>query len=211
MPDSGFGTVRGASPPNYNEGSVSQIGINERGDQFVAQSMSALTEIVRRNDSWSVTIATASAFTNVAGMPTTRAELALYNGEVAGGKSYVIDWISFLSLTSVAAIANVSLIYQVDNVTALSNNANQLIASPTGRTYGGLALRAVAVTTMAANKWAMAGAGLSGAAASIGLGVLAKVGGAIIVAPGDTLGVNAVAGTAVGTSMMGIGWHEVVL
>lgn len=209
--ETGYGRVRGASPPDYNVGSTSPNAINERGDQLVAQSMSAATEIARRNDSWSVQIATGNAFTNVADMPTTRGELALYNGERSGGKSYVIDSISFLSLTSVTAISNVTLIYQVGTVAAPTDDVAQLIVSPTGASYGGLAQRDLATTAATANKWAIAGAGLAGAGVSIGLSVIAKVDGAIIIAPGDTLWVNAVLGTATGTSLMAIAWHEVQL
>ena len=209
MAESGYGVVRGVAPPYYNEGSTSQIAINARGDQLVALSEAALTEIARGQNSWYVSMATGSAFTNVAAMPTTLAELTLKNNEPGDGKSYVIDAIWWLSITSVTALANVSIVYQV-NTAAVVDDTAQLISSPTGAVYGGRASRAVSDTTMVANKWCVA-AGASTAAASIGSSVVANINGGIILAPSFTLGVNAVAGTATGTSIMGINWHEVKL
>ena len=211
MAESSHGVVRKRAIPDYNDGSTSQVAINARGDLLVANSMGSRTEVTRLNASWSCQIATASAFTNVATMPTTRAELAIYNGEPSSGLSYVIDSIWFLSLTSITAAANVSVIYQVGFVTALTDAAAHLINSPTGAVYGGRARRAVAVTTMTANKWVVAASSSACAAASIGTGVVANIDGGIILPPGATLGVNAVVGTATGTSLMGVSWHEMKL
>lgn len=205
------GAVRGTSVPAYGDGEQT-FGMNSRGDTLTAQGVPSKVELVRLGDSWTCQIATANAYTNVANMPTTRAELALYNGEPSTGKCYVIDSVWFLSLTSITAASGITLIYQVAAAAAaLTDDTAQLINSPMGRTYGGRAKRAVAVTTMTANKWAALAAVGAGAAASIGLGVVAEVNGGIIVPPGATLGLNAVAGTAVGTSLIGVSWHEVQL
>jgi hypothetical protein len=77
--------------------------------------------------------------------------------------------------------------------------------------YGGRANRAVAVTTMIANKWAVLACAGAQAAVSIGSGVFADVKGGVIVPPGYTIGLNAAVGTAVGTSLIGLSWHEVQL
>jgi hypothetical protein len=209
MADPIYGTVRRGAVADYNDGSTSQVAVNNRGDMLVAPSLLSKAELARLGRSWSCTIATGSAYTNVAGMPTTRAELALYNGDST--KSYIIDQVWFLSLTSIAAAANVSLIYQVGFPAALTDDAAQLINSPLGLTYSGRAKRAVAVTTMVANKWAVLAASGANASASIGTGIVANVDGGIILIPGATLGLNAVAGTAAGTSLIGVSWHEVEL
>jgi len=63
-----------------------------------------------------------------------------------------------------------------------------------------------------ADKWAQASAGTTGGAtATIGTGGVAEIAGSVIVKPGFTIGVNAVVGTATGTSLMGILFHEVRL
>jgi len=212
MAESAYGVVRGVSPSNYGEGSTSQISINSRGDQLVAQTLPAKTELVAMQHSWNVAIPTASKFTNVADMPTTRSELALYNGEAGDGPSYVIDSVWYMCITSITAASGISIVYQVAKVTALAENLAVLISSPTGATYGGRANKAVATTTMTANKWtSIASAEGAGAVVSIGTGLVAHVDGGIIVPPGFTIGVNAVLGTATGTSIMGITWHEVKL
>lgn len=205
------GRVRANQRPQQGQGADSAMAILPGGEQLFANGLPLKTESARLGDLWSCQIATGSAFTNVANMPTTRAELALYNGEPGGGKSYIIDTVWFLSLTSITALSNATLIYQVASAAALTDDTAQLINSPLGKTYGGKAKRAVAVTTMTANKWAVLGCGTNAATASIGFGVFAEINGGIILTPGMTLGVNAVVGTATGTSLVGFSWREEVL
>jgi hypothetical protein len=205
------GRVRGVARPRNGEGVDSAIGSTTGGELITVNGLPAKTEGVRLQNCWSMQIPTGSAFTNVADMPTTRAELALYNGEAGGGASYIIDSIWFLSLTSIAALSNATLVYQVAPAAALSNNTAILINSPIGSVYGAKAMRALAVTTMTANKWTVLASAPNPATATIGFGCVAEVNGGIVVRPGMTLGVNAVLGTATGTSLMGISWREEVL
>jgi hypothetical protein len=205
-----YANVRQTAPETYSSGQ-SQVDQNPRGDLCISPALLPKTELTRLANTWYTMIPTGSAFTNVAGMPTTRAELAIYNGYV-DTTCLVIDQIWFTSLTSITAAANITIIYQVAQVTALTDATTILISSPLGKVYSGSVTRAVAVTTMTANKWALVGAGTSGgASASIGSGAVAEMGGGVIVKAGFTLGVNAVVGTAAGTSLMGISWHEVKL
>lgn len=202
--------VRGSSRDELNAGSDSSLRMSKGGELYIAQALPSKAEAVRLGNYWTTTIPTGSAFTNVANMPTTRAELILYNGNVNGGASLIIDQISFLSLTSVTAAAGVAIVWQVNNST-VTDDTTVLINGATGLTYGGRAQRDLALTTMVANKWTIANTSPTGAAASIGLSVVAEINGGIIVKPGFALGVNAVVGTAVGTSLMGISWIEAEL
>lgn len=212
MSDPVYGVVRRGSIPDYNDGSTSQVGINPRGEVLTANALPTKAEYVRQGDSWTCQIATGSAFAPVAAMPTTRAELALYNGYSNPGVTLVVDAIWYFALTSQAAAAGATLIYQVSSTAAaLTDDTTQLISSPIGKAYSGLAKRAVAVTTMVANKWAVVGCSDTSAAASIGHGVYAEINGGIQVRPGATLGMNAVVGTAVGTALIGVSWHEIYL
>jgi hypothetical protein len=203
--------VRGTSREEYNVGSDSAAVMTKGGEQLVALGVPAKLELTRLGCSWNMQIPTGSAFTNVAALPTTRSELALYNGELAGGKSYVIDRITFLSLTDVTAAAAATIVWQVGAPAALTDNTAVLINSPLGMVYNGRALRALATTTMTANKWCLAESANTGAAKTIGMGIVAEIAGGIIVRPGYTLGVNAIVGTATGTSIMGISWYELDL
>jgi hypothetical protein len=211
MADAIVAQVRGASRDEYNAGSDSPLGACKGGELYVAQALPSKMELTRLGAAWSMTIPTGSAFTNVAAMPTTRSELALYNGELSGGKSYVIDQISFLSLTDVTAAAAATIVWQVGAPAALTDNTAVLINSPRGMVYNGRGLRAVATTTMVANKWTLDASSNTGAAKTIGMGIVAEINGSIILPPGFTLGVNVVVGTATGTSLMGIKWFEVDL
>lgn len=206
------GRVRAGSVPAYGDLSEQIPAQNRRGELIVSAGFPSQTELTRLGDTWTTVIPTGSAFTHVADMPTTRAELALYNGESSSGKSYIINSVWWYCLTSITAASGATIIYQVNaSAAALTDNTAVLINSPLGKTYAGAAKRALAVTTLVANKWAALAASPAGPAVSIGFGLFAPVNGGIIVRPGATLGVNVVVGTATGTALMGICWSEAVL
>ncbi len=194
----------------YSQGIDVPVTITQGGELITTQGLPPKTEAVRLNDCWSMMIPTGSAFTGVAGMPTTRAELVLYNNEPGGGKSFIIDTVGFLSLTDITALSNATIIYQV-NGTSVTDEALVLINSPTGATYGGKAEKDLATTAFVANKWTpLAGAG-NPATATLGFGFVAEVNGGIILRPGSALGVNAVCSSTTGTHLMSISWQEAVL
>lgn len=172
---------------------------------------SGKTELARIGGLNCVRIASGSAFTNVAALPTTRAELVLYNGEPTGGACYVIDSVWYLGVTSMAAAGSVAIISQiVTQPAAPTDNSSQLITNNRGTTYAGRALRAIAQTSAIANKWELLATSQSGGAATaqIGLSAFADCGGRFVIRPGDMFAVNVVAGTAAGTAIMGITWSE---
>jgi hypothetical protein len=210
-----YGMVRDTFRTNLSASVPGPGAIGVGGDWLIANSLPTKTEMSRQGQLWDVRIASASAFTHVAALPTTRAELLLYNGEpTSGGKVYVIDTIWSLAISSMAAAGSVALIAQfAPGIAAPTDDTAQLITGRSGKTYGANAKRAVAQTTMTANKWTLLAMSQSGgsATAQIGLAALADVYGSYILRPGDTLGVNLVAGTAAGTSIMGISWYEVQL
>src|SRR6266478_4057663 len=94
-----YANVRQVAAEIYSSGQ-SQVDQNPRGDLCIAPALLPKTELTRLANTWYATIPTGSAFTNVAGMPTTRAELALYNG-YTDTTCLVIDQIGFTSLTSI--------------------------------------------------------------------------------------------------------------
>lgn len=200
--------VRVTSPAAYGSGSE-QLEANRRGELMIAPAQLSKTELARLNDSWSCQMATGSAFTFVANMPTTRAELVLFNNHAT--KSVIIDTAWCFALTSITAASSMTLIYQVASISAPTDDTAQLINSPLGKTYSGSTRRAVAQTTMTANKWAVLACAGAGAAASIGHGVFAEVNGGIILRPAYGLGLNVVVGTATGTGLIGVSWHEATL
>ncbi len=205
-----YANVRQTAPETYSSGQ-SQVDQNPRGDLCVAPALLPKTEVTRLANTWYTITPTASAFAPVAAMPTTLAVLALYNG-YTDTTCLVIDQIWLTTLTTAGAATNYGILAQVLQVAALTDSATVLVTSPLGKVYSGSVLKAINVTTMVANKFSLLGTGTSGGAtATIGGGAVAEVGGAIIVKPGFTLGVNSIAGTAVGTALMGILWHEMKL
>lgn len=202
--------ARQSAPEAYGSGAFA-VDMNPRGDLCVAPALLSKTELARLGKSWYTAIPTGSAFTPVAAMPTTRSELSLRNG-YTGTTCLVIDQIGFMSLTSLAAASGMTIVAQINAAAALSDNANVLISSASGRTYGGSATRALATTTAVANKWmALTGSGGLATTTTIGLGLVAEVAGGWIVPPGYTLHTNVVFSTAAGTAIGWISWHEVDL
>lgn len=215
-----YATVKGAadvynSPAGFDQPLVS----NNRGDHLIAQSLPSYAELVRLGNTWTMRTATASAFNAVAALPTTLAAAILYNGEAAGGKSYVIHSMFCTTIVTAAAATQYSLIAQVlpsplGAATAPTHSATTtLLTSRSGKaSYSGLAKRAVNVTTFFTDGWEVVGTQGGLAAANVGGGVFADLAGSIIIPPGGALGMNVVAGT-VNTAGMIVGctWSEIQL
>jgi hypothetical protein len=211
--------VGGADVFNTPAGQQQVRTANNRGDYRVAQALPPLTELVRMGNTWTMRTATASAFNAVAALPTTLAAAILYNGEVAGGKSYVIHSLFCTTIVTAAAATQYSLICQVlpnpsGVATAPTHSATTtLLNSRSGKaSYTGLAKRAIGVTTFFTDMWEVVGTNGGLAAANVGGGVFADVQGGIIIPPGGALGLNVVAGT-VNTAGMIVGctWTEIQL
>lgn len=215
-----YGTTKGADEIYSNNASQeAQTLYNMRGDLLVAQSLPDHAELARLGNVWTMRTATASAFNAVAALPTTLAAAILYNGEPAGGKSYVILSAWCTTIVTAAAATQYSLICQVlpsplGVATAPTHSATTtLVTSRSGKSaYPGLAKRAVNVTTFFTDGWEVIGTQGGGAAANIGLGVFAELKGSIVIPPAGALGLNVLAGT-VNTAGMIVGctWAEVQL
>ena len=203
--------VRRGSAADYAAGDNYPV-MNNRGDVSVAQGLPSKTELSRLGR-WSVAIATGSAFTPVAAFPTTLANLVLYNGDST--KTFVVDTIWAVGITSIAAATSFTLLAQLSTagVAAPTNDTAQLITSTSGHgTYAGNAKRAVANTAFAiANKWTVVGQSSGHPSTAIGACAFADVFGGILIPPLSCLGVNLVASTAAGTAIQGIDWYELVL
>lgn len=209
--------VRGKFAPDWAEGRENaRAQGNNRGDQIIAQGLPERAELVRLGQSWGAQIPTGNAFTFVAAWPTTRAELLLYNGEDKGGKTYIIDRIWMTNITSQAAAQPFSMLGQlapaVLAIAAAADNAAVLRQSLSGKVknYGGRAALALANTAFClANQWFPLGpAAVSPMTTNLGNTVEALVYGRYLVAPGAAFGVAGLAGTAAGTAICGIEWHE---
>lgn len=212
------GEVRKQQVRAYSDGDQKIPIMNERGELTVSTCLPPRTELARLGQTWNVKIANANAFTFVAGYPATtgtRAELVLYNGEAVGSnKVYVLDSAWVAAITSMAAAGSIALLGQTVVAPSVpTDNTAHLITGRTGRSYPGKAKRAVAQTSAITDKWELLAPSQSGggATAQIGLAAWADLYGAWILQPGDMFALNCIAGTAAGTAIAGITWHELTL
>lgn len=210
-----------ATSDNINGNQGQQVGLqaNNRGDVLLAQSLPPYAELARLGNTWTMRTATASAFNAVAALPTTLAAAILFNNESAGGKSYVIHHMFCTTIVTAAAATQYSLLAQVlpsplGVATAPTHSASTtLLTSRSGKSsYGGLAKRAINVTTFFTDGWEVVGTQGGLAAANVGGGVFADIAGGIVIPPQGALGLNVIAGT-VNTAGMIVGctWSEVQL
>lgn len=203
----------------YSEGDEKIPSQNGRGELIVAQGLPDRAELVRLGASWGAQIPTGSAFTFVNAWPTTRAELVLNNAEPVGGKTFIIDRVWMSNITSQAAAQPFSMLAQIAPaslaVAAATDNAAVLRQSLSGRikTYNGNARLALANTAFAlTNQWFTIGnAAVSPMTTNLGHSVEAHVYGKYLVPPGAAFCLAGLAGTAAGTAICGIEWHEAQL
>lgn len=157
----------------------------------------------------------ANAQIPVADMPTTAAAYALWNGEPAGGKSYVIDAISFHQASGTAG-AGASLLAGVASAAqaaAVANGAGVVVKSASGSSLGTKATFGEAITLAGAPAWMTVGGNQEPTTAGVGSGQpLTMIAGLFIVPPGYCLGLNILAPVGT-TSKFGISvmWHEIEL
>jgi hypothetical protein len=152
---------------------------------------------------------------------TTRAELVVYNAARVGGVSLVIERAWLYGVTSMAAAQPIVILGQVaaaglvaaptDGTTTVVQTS--LSGKAVGLTRAGVALFALANTAFAlANHWMVLGNGLVPApTTNLGAAVEANCYGRYIIPPQGAFLLNAVAGTAAGTAVMGVEYHDVLL
>lgn len=210
------GRVRGLFAGNYPENREDeQFHCNSRGDQLVAQALPELTEIVRMGESWQVSNAT--AFAAATAIPTTTAALVLWNGESAGGKSYVIDSIALTEIVVDVTQSNMSTVFVMVGKTpvAAPTDAALVVRSLSGRTYGGRARTVVLSATVVNDGWFPCGTSAPAAAAAAGSAWKQMdwpLRGMYVIPPGGSFNAHVakVAATA-SQCLLTIRWHEVQL
>lgn len=203
--------VRKTAPQAFASG-IFGVDQNARGDLCVAASLPPYTELARLGNGWSTRTPVANAFQPVAAMPTTLANVVLYNGY--SSKALVIDSTWATTQTSIAAGTSFTLLAQISNagVAAPTDNTALLITSLAGKTYSGSAKRAIANTAFAiADKWTVVGQSSGHPSTAIGAGARAEFLGRWVVPPGACFCCNLVASTAGGTMIQGVDWYELDL
>lgn len=124
------GAANNVLVPTYN---------NEKGEQLVAQGMPAYSEMARLGAGWQAI--DTNALAAVAAVPTTTAGLTLWNGEPAGGKSYVIDRVGLISVVTTAALSGFSIACCIHPVGMVKPTSDITPKSMSGKpSYGGAAV-----------------------------------------------------------------------
>jgi hypothetical protein len=177
---------------------------------IVVNAMPTNAELVRLGDSWQAMQAAAVA--PVVALPTTLAQLTLWNGEPAGGKVYLIDSIMTMVAVSAAAATGIGHAVLMNLGTkAAPTSAGLILTGLSGKAYGGNAIVAVGAT-VTDDKWAPFGNALDAPASQIAFTVDVPVNGLYIIRPGGMFSVACLANTVTTiTVKTGIRWHEVQL
>src|SRR5579863_2577545 len=183
------GFVRGAARRVLLGSSLPQyLDVNAGGDLMVAQGLPDLTSIVSMGGSWATQILTADAVVPVAVIPTTAANLQLYNNAPLGSNiQVVIDSVFAICKTSSGAADFYSLLGQIVGpaVAAAPSPYASIVSSLNGKgiNYNGVVLRGLSVTTALANQWFSLGNSVASGAltATVGLTLDVPVRGKIVI------------------------------
>lgn len=204
-----YGRIRGLNPDNFQEGSEQQARLNSRGEIILAQGLPPEAEVARLGQSY---VCMGSAVAPVAALPTTAAHLSLWNGEIVGGKSYIISAVGSLCTTTVAAAASASLLAHLGTAAEANPAGALVIKGMSGKIYRGQGNAKASVTIANSGVWHPVGPCVQTAnTANIGIGVYQDVYGRYIVPPGQIFSLATINATAAGAFAPFIIWHEAQL
>lgn len=183
--------------------------VNARGELLVVQAMPERSELVRMGNSYQGQMS--SHIAPLAAVPTGTAALTLYNGEVAGGKSYLIEAIYAWCDTSIAATTVLALFGMLNSTKQSNVQTGALVPkSLSGKpAYGGKGTLTASATVTNEGWLPIATSSPSSGTTTVGLSVYAPCEGLFIVPPGGAFSMHALAEAAAGDFFGGIVWHEV--
>lgn len=206
-----------AEAQGNNEGLV----LTQQLELLVAAGTSPYGEITRAGRAF-FTGTTAAAVAAVVAIPTTAVMLALYNNDVDGGRSLIIDWVGASGVVKTAAAGQAQLLINAGQTRAAApTSAGLVVKKANGLGGGNPDTKAITIVngtaldalTGVAGAWIPWGPsiGAPGAAGTPGNGLWAQIDGRIIVPPGRYFAMHVLA-DVVGSTFQGfIGWHERVL
>lgn len=206
-----LGNVRSlVVPSNTNEASPGLVGVDPRGALYVSQDLPERAELARLGGT---VIMRTDSVACVTAVPTTTAAHTLWNGESAGGKSYVIDRITWICLTSAAAASSFALVAVVNKTStatapATADTQAQTVYT-TGKGYGGKAKTSHTVTVVDDVWFSLGQTFNTPLTATIGSTLDAQINGAIVLAPGYVMGVSVVAVNTTAKGTLHFWFHEV--
>ena len=215
-----LGKVRGLNVDQLEEtGKKEQLALSGQGEKLMALGAPNQQEEVRRGRSFWVANAIGSPLAAVTAIPTTGYNLAIYNNEPDGGRSYNIDYVWAHFVVIPAALVHAGIIGclgQVRETAPTIAKSVGVIKSRCGMGKLDTLCRApvasdivLPATTGYAANWFPIGDSVNTAVVSLpGLAQYVPVEGRIIVPPGRFFAVHVLASVTTATSILGIGWTE---
>lgn len=209
-----LGNVRSlVVPSNTNEASPGLIGVDPRGAMYVSQDLPERAEIARLG---STVIMRSDEVACVTAIPTTTAAHTLWNGESAGGKSLILDRITWQCTTSAAAASAFALVAVVNKASTASAPATADTQAQTvyttGRGYAGKAKTSHTVTVVD-DVWFPLGQSTTPSAltGTVGVTIDVSLGGLIVLAPGYVMGISCVAVNTTAKGKVAFWFHEATI
>lgn len=215
-----FAAVRATQRRQYaGSSSPQELDMNRGGDLIVAQQLPAHTGIVSMGGSYVTQMLTTDAVKPVSAIPTTTANLQLYNNAPLGSNTcLVIDSCFVIAAVSEAAAEFYTIVGQIvgPGIAAAPSAYASLVSSLNGKgvAYGGVAIRGLSVATAIANQWFALGGTITSLALTATAGLIGDFDcfGKYIVQPTGSFFVTSIGSVhATGTLVIGIRWHEIAM
>lgn len=191
--------------------------LSQQLELLVAAGAAPYQEIVRAGRAfWT---GTTTAVAGVIAIPTTAVMFALFNNDVDGGRSLIIDWLAAQNVVSTGVATQAQMLGLIGQVRETAPTDAALIINKRNGLGGGandtkvrtiLTATPLPGTTGAAGKWFPIGMpGIkTGVAATPGYGMYQQINGDIIVPPGRYFAMHVLSSALAETFQGFIGWHE---
>lgn len=190
-------------------GADGAVAVNPRGELMIACGLPGVADIVRMRQSYFVIQATAVA--PIVAVPTTTAQVTLFNGEGDGGRCYVIDSFGTYVHVSAGAANEVSTLVCMGTGRKAAPTSDLVPRGLAGQRYRGAAIVDLAATVT--NDTWTTGQGAIGFAPASQLGMNNESRPALgtwVIPPGHYFSVAAVSNTATTITVKNyIRWHEI--
>lgn len=188
------------------------------GSLLAAQYLPTGVALTAKGDSWQVMTVTAAACIVVRPDTDDDTHLTLWNGEAAGGKSYIIERVFAHALVSDNAMGffHIWLCVHPIGMAAVTGDITAICSNRGIANYGGNALCDIQAD-VDDDGWFPYGGVMGKACETEGTGVLpgsivcAEINGRIIIPPTAGLSILTVASDATTTCVVGVHWYEQVI
>lgn len=209
------GLVRQPQAPPFFLAGEGAYGLNRRGGQYVQDDLPSLTALVNEGVCWAAGEATAVAA--AIALPTTTAQVTLYNNESEGGKSYIVLSVFGIQVADGAALNSWGIAHCI-HIAKPGTLPSADIASTSFKNlkaragaYGGNAIIDLAATVVD-DLWKPVGPSVGTTVVSLpGTQLDVPLNGLVILPPGGEYSLVAVASATGITTRLGFRWAEVQL